>query len=58
MEIETRKLSEQFCTVIIRDCNASIDLGTLGIIGRKALANVFINAAEELLSGLEGKDNV
>ena len=59
MEIEIRNMVQSYLAVV-RERDTIIIVGPLDGSGRKALAQQFINAAEELLSGLnviEGKDN-
>lgn len=58
MEINVRYVVGDLREVVIHHDSTQINLGVFESSERTALANVFLNAAEKLLSGIkEGKDN-
>ena len=57
MEIKVRRIPHRsLCAVSVIHSSATLDIGIFDETERTALANVFINAAEELLSGLKDED--
>lgn len=58
MEIEVKRIfpNRPLCNVSISHNSATLFLGIHDETERKDLAKVFLNAAEELLSGLKDED--